>query len=123
MGNHLVGQEIDRAAQRAVFARKAGESALDILDRICFPHSGSDAEFESTDPNDADRVHPEFDDCRHPHPHAALGMLMLEAFAPNGVSDLPRYAPMLEDCQEADDACAAWWAEVREPFRKRYGFC
>ena len=61
---------------------------------------------------------------RLPHPKAALGMLMVEAFAPNGLADLDRYRPMLEDVDpEAGEAADdAWWAEVCEPFRLRYEF-
>ena len=123
MGNHAVGQAIDRAAQQAVLSRKPGERALDILDRMCTPFRGADAEFESTNPDNSDQVHPEFDDCRHPHPKAALGMLLIEAFAPNGLADLERYSPMLSDGPDADNACDLWWEEIREPFASRYEFC
>ncbi len=44
-------------------------------------------------------------------------MLMLEAFAPNGVADRERYD---RDDEEAEDE---WWDEVVVPFRKRYDFC
>lgn len=124
MGNHAVGQAMDRAAQQAVRTRQPGESAIQILDRICTPYRNTDAEFESTDPAAPDQVNPEFDDSRDPHPNAALGMLLLEAFAPHGVADLLRYAAMLnDDDPQAEFACDAWWAEVCEPFRKRYQFC
>lgn len=123
MGNHAAGQAMDRAAQQAVQTRKPGERAIEILDKICKPFRGADAEFESTNPENTDQVHPEFDDCRHPHPKAALGMLLLEAFAPNGLADLERYSPMLSDGPDADDACDLWWDEILEPFTNRYGFC
>ncbi len=123
MGNHTVGQAIERAAIDAKKSRRPGESALDILDRICNPYRNCDAEFESTDQNNPDCVHPDCDDSRHPHPSMALGMLLLEAFAPNGVADAERYRPMLDGTGEAEEmACDAWWAEVREPFSARYNF-
>lgn len=124
MGNHAAGRAMEQAALEAVARRQPGESALGILDRICEPWRNCDAEFESTDPNDPDCVHPEFDQSIDPHPKAALGMLMLEAFAPNGLADLDRYRPML-DADDADEAvaCDAWWAEVYTPFRQRYEFC
>ena len=123
MGNHDVGHAMQRLAEEAVRNRK-DESAIDILDRICNPFRNTDAEFEASDPERPGYVHPEFDDSRLPHPKAALGMLMVEAFAPNGLADLDRYRPMLEDVDpEAGEAADdAWWAEVCEPFRLRYEF-
>lgn len=124
MGNHDAGLAIGLAAEAAVGNRKEGEAALSILDRICKPYRGCDAEFESRDPENPHNVHPEFDDFRFPHPKAALGMLMLEAFAPNGLADLPRYQPMLGEPGEQEiAACDAWWDEVRDQFTTRYEFC
>jgi len=113
-----------QAAERAVLARKAGETALSILDSICTLYRGCDAEFESVDPNNPDQVHPAFNDYTDPHPLAALGMLMIEAFAPNGVVDQPRYEPMM-DANHPDEEVAydAWDAEVYKPFNERYRFC
>ena len=123
MGDFAVGQAIERAAIEAVARRRPAESALAILDRICGPWRNRDAEFESTDPNDPDCVHPEFDQSTHPHPNAALGMLLIEAFAPNGMADLNRYRPMLDGEGEAEkEACDAWWDEIYIPFGERYGF-
>ena len=129
MGNHIAGDLIAKFA--AVFAnqRGAGEKAIDLLDRAvaqakAVPGFSPDAEFESSDPNDPRCVHPDFDSWRDPHPKAALGMLMVEAFAPNGLADLPRYQAMIgltEGDEEA--ACDAWCAEVNKPFRSRYGLC
>jgi hypothetical protein len=124
MGNHAVGHSMQRLAEEAMRNRN-GESAMDILDRICSPYRGTDAEFESEDPDRPGYVHPEYGDATDPHPKAALGMLMVEAFAPNGLSDLPRYAPMVDDSADAaaeETACDAWWAEVYDPFKARYGF-
>lgn len=123
MGNHVVGKAIGLAAEEATRSRVPGEAPLTILDRICGPYRGADAEFEAEDPSKPGFVHPEFSDYTDPHPKAALGMLMLEAFAPNGVSDLARYAPMFGTGPGEEAACDAWWAEVYEPFKKRFGFC
>lgn len=124
MGNHAAGNAIGQAAQHALAVRQPGETALSILDRICKKYRGSDAEFESEDPDAPGSVHPDYEDYRDPHPAAALGVLMLEAFAPNGVADMPKYAPML-DADDPDEEAAydAWAAEVEQPFRKRFGFC
>lgn len=124
MGNHVAGRAIGLAAEHAVMTRQPGETAIAILDRICERFRGCDAEFESEDPENPGKVHPEFDDYRDPHPKAALGMLMLEAFAQNGVADQPKYAAMLGGDDDSEiAACDAWWDEICEPFRKRYGFC
>lgn len=124
MGNQSIGNAMHRAAQEAVRCRQPGETALDLLDRVCNPYRNRDAEFTSTDPDDPTAVHPEYDDYRDPHLKAPMGMLMLEAFAPHGVVDLERYAPMLgcEDADAHEAACDAWWEEVCVPFRKRYEF-
>lgn len=123
MGNHSAGYAMEQAAVDAVARRHPDESALSILDRICEPWRDCDAEFESTDPNNPDCVHPDFDKSTDPHPMASLGMLMLEAFAPNGVADLERYRPMLDGDGDAEEtACDAWWAEVYDPFKQRYNF-
>lgn len=130
MGNHAAGKAIGLAAELALSRRRPGETALALLDAACRGYHGADAEFEAEDPNNPGQVHPEFGDYRDPHPKAALGMLMLEAFAPNGVTDLARYAPMLgtdplnDPDQAAQDAAYDLWAaEVDDPFSRRYGFC
>lgn len=129
MGNHVAGRAIEQAATLLVSRRQPGETALALLDKACKGHRNTDAEFESTDPDNPDQVHPEYGNSTDPHPKAPLGMLMLEAFAPNGVADQPRYAAMLgsddpDDDGEAEEAAYDLWsAEVYEPFRARYGFC
>lgn len=128
MGNHVAGRAIEQAAALLLANRKPGETALQLLDAACTGHRNTDAEFESTNPNDPDQVHPEYASSTDPHPKAALGMLMVEAFAPGGRAALSRYAPMLgsddpDDDGEAEDAAYDLWrAEVYEPFRARYGF-
>lgn len=122
MGNHAVGLAIGLAAQEAVRCRNSDESALDILDRICSQYAGCDAEFESQNPDKKDEVHPDFFDFRDPHPKAALGMLMLEAFSPNGVADIVKYEPMLTGEEGEEAACDLWWEQVRNKFRDRYDF-
>lgn len=128
MGNHVAGRAVGLAAEQALRARQPGETALDILDRVCETYRRTDAEFESMDPNDPASIHPEFEKYTDPHPKAALGMLMLEAFAPNGVADLGLYDAMMGSENDNDEGEAEelaydrWWDDVYEPFRKRYGF-
>lgn len=122
MGNHTAGNAMGKQAQAMFQSRPQGMTAMQILDLICEPHRGCDAEFEAEDPNRPGYVHPEFDDWRDPHPKAGLGMLMVEAFAPNGVADFERYAPAFDE-RDDEEALDAWYAEVQDPFRKRYEFC
>ncbi|HRQ47934.1 MAG TPA: hypothetical protein PK725_13360 [Rhodocyclaceae bacterium] len=123
MGNHAIGNAVGPQAEEAVRARRPGESALAILDRLCNPWRNTDAEWESADPANPACVHPEYDQYTDPHPKAALGMLMVEAFAPNGLADLPRYEPMFDaDDPNEETATDAWWDEVYTPFKQRYNF-
>jgi hypothetical protein len=110
-----------KQAQMLMSNRPSGMTALQLLDVICEPHRGCDAEFESEDPSRPGHVHPEFGDWREPHPMAGLGMLMLEAFAPNGIADQQRYAPGFDE-RDDEKALTAWYDEVKNPFRKRYDF-
>jgi len=132
MGNHTVGEAMGRAAEAALRNRQPGETALDILDRICGPYRDTDAEFEAVDPANPGWVHPHYRKYTHPHRDAALGMLILEAFAPNGLADRERFAPMIGEMPEGmgaeegkalhAQAVDAWWDEVYDKFKQRYGF-
>ncbi|MDR0274103.1 MAG: hypothetical protein LBI48_01945 [Burkholderiaceae bacterium] len=117
MGTHAIAKSVGLGAEYALKNRKPGQTALEILDMLCAPWRGCDAEWEAEDPQRPGYMHPEFYDYTDPHPKAALGMLMIEAFAPNGLADLPKYRT------GTDEAEAAWWAEVYEPFKQRYDFC
>lgn len=129
MGNHQAGRAMGLTAEAAVAGRKPGQTALEILDWICRPYHGCDAEFEASDPDRPGCVHPRFGDYTSPHPEAALGMLMLEAFAPVPLEDAVERYRLVNGYE--DDADAAehervtelWWREVYEPFNARYSFC
>ena len=121
-----VGHFIGGMAHELVVLRKPDEAALDILDVICAPHRGTHAQFAAWD---SDRPGHDFARYTDPHPEAWLGMLMVEAFAPRGLADLPRYRAMLRGAshlapggEAAEAAYLAWWSEVYVPFRTRYGF-
>lgn len=122
MGNHVAGRAMGMLAEEAIRNRQSGESALSILDRICTPYSNTHLDWKAEDPARPGRVHPDYGSYTDPHPKAALGMLILEAFAPNGVADLHRYAPMLDAEHPDESAYDAWWTEVYEPFQARYNF-
>lgn len=109
MGNHAVGEAMSQMAENLITRRRDGEAALAMLDTICEPYRNTDAEFSySIDP----------------HAETALGVLLVEAFAPNGADDLERYMPMLDDTHPRHDAASDdWHREIYEPFIARYGFC
>lgn len=118
MGNHEAGRAIGTMVLTLIDRRKPGESALDILDLACEPYRTCDAEFEAVDPKDPRRVNPEYSDYRFlPSP---MAVLLVEAFAPNGLADLPRYGKAYDNDDE--EGIDAYWDEVIDPFKKRYDF-
>lgn len=133
MGNHDLGRQIGTAVQVAYERRKPDEKAIDILDRFC-KGRGGDAEWEAEDPNRPGHTHPEYDKYTDPLPKAGLGMLMIEAFAPNGLADLPKYEGVTgylptgdkeKDAEleaRAETSCDLWYEEVCKPFNARYKF-
>jgi hypothetical protein len=135
MGNHTAGDLIANYAAFFSEHRKPNEAALDVLDRAVAKAKvtsgfSPDAEFEASHPTEAGTVHPIIGNWTDPHPLAPLGMLMVEAFAPNGLRDLPRYwwtTGFTDDYPDAErlheEAYFHWSEEVYEPFRKRYGLC
>ena len=68
MGNHVAGSAMGKQAQLLMSNRPSGMTALQLLDMICEPHRGCDAEFEAEDPSRPGHVHPEFRDWCDPHP-------------------------------------------------------
>ena len=104
MGNHTVGTAMAKAAEIALKLRTPEHKALDLLDLICEEWRGADAEFDYYTYLDNDEI-------------PALALLILEAFAPNGLADLERYLSDEEDAQDA------WHKEVYTQFRSRYAFC
>ncbi len=69
MGNHEVGRAMGLQAEMALNMR-TNQTALELLDVICEPYRGADAEFDGiTEPNQP------------------LGLLMAEAFSPEADAD------------------------------------
>lgn len=135
MGNHDLGRSIGTAVQIAYERRQPDETALSILDRFCYHKGiGGDAEWEAEDSERPGHCHPLIGNYTDPDPNAGLGMLMVEAFAPNGLADLPKYHGVLgyrptgDDAAdsileaEAEKSCDLWWSEIHEPFKQRYDF-
>jgi hypothetical protein len=116
VGNHAAGIEMGLDAEIKSKSRVRTDSALELLDAICEPYKNFDVEFEYANEH--------FNYLTDPHPYAALGMLIVEAFAPNGLNDLDRYSLMISSTT-ADSALAEqrWNIEVYKPFKNRYGFC
>ena len=96
MGNHQAGWAM---AQTALALNdqsgKTGMTPLEILDIVCNPYQGCDAEFD--------------DDVQHDQP---FGQLLARAFL-NG-----------REYKREKDPDGEWWqANVLERFREKYGFC
>jgi hypothetical protein len=125
MGNHTAGKAMGRAAELVIARRLPTDTAVSLLDIICGPYRGCDAEFEAEDPARPGFTHPSCHDFRYPHKDMALGLLMLEAFAPNGIADLDRYRSAMDSADDnvSEQADEDWWNEVCDPFRNRYNFC
>jgi hypothetical protein len=128
MGNHTAGDLINAYATQFAAQRTDGETALDVLDKAVKAAKSSsgftpDVEFEASDPDRPGYTHPEFTFWTDPHPKAVLGMLMVEAFAPNGLADLPKYTPASDSEEDSDDAYDLWETEVGSPFNRRYELC
>lgn len=138
MGNHTAGALINSFAVQFAKNRHPNEPAIDILDKAvreakAIPGFSTDAEFEAVDPYDKRLCHPVMGNWTDPHPAAVLGLLMVEAFAPNGLRDLHRYSAALgtptrwrgnEEAERlANEADDLWWKEVYHPFKERYGLC
>lgn len=136
MGNHTAGDLIANFAELESAQRKPTETALEILDCAVKRAKASsgfspDVEFEASHPTKPGTVHPVIGFWTDPHPLAPLGMLMVEAFAPNGLRDLPKYWWALgvpdDEFPDADKMNEAsydlWYEQVKKPFRERYGLC
>lgn len=121
MGNHDAGRAMGRMADLALKMR-TNQTALELLDQICEPYRGCDAEFEAVDPNNPHRTHPEY--YRYTDPNGPLGRLIQEAFDPK-----TDWINLLEDAREShdDDRQEAFWESWGEGpeklFDARYEFC
>ena len=120
MGNNRLGATFARIAETMVDRRREGETALEILDA-----AAEAAEIRGMDMD--------FDDQNRPD--QPLGLLMFEAFAPNGVKDAERYASLEESIDDGDlepgsaelEAAQtefdSLYQAVHGSFRKRYRLC
>ena len=121
MGNHEVGRSMGRMAEMALKMR-TNQSALALLDEICEPYRGADAEFEAVDPNNPGQTHPEY--CRYTGPKGPLGILIREAFNPEvDWIDLQREAEKTGDDDKIEGFYESWAHGPEKQFDARYEFC
>ena len=120
MGNNRLGATFAKIAETMVARRREGETALEILDAAAGAAEirGMDMDFDDQD-----------------RPSEPLGLLLFEAFAPNGVQDAERYASLEESIDDdeleygspeheaAQTEFDAMHEAVHGAFRKRYELC
>jgi len=121
MGNHEAGKAMGRMAEMALKMR-TNQTALELLDEICEPYRGCDAEFESVDPNNPRQTHPEYGD--YTDPKGPLGFLIREAFDSSvDWIDLQRKADETGDSDKVDEFYESWGEGPERQFSARYEFC
>jgi len=109
--NSAIARIIAAQAQLASLSRD-DRTAIQILDQICGPFRGTAPDWRAP-PGSTLSLYTD------PHSSNGFGTLLVEAFAPDGLSDLPFY------CKEAPQGPAqssVHWGEVVLPFLRRYGF-
>jgi len=101
---------------------RTNQSALSLLDEICEPYRGADAEFEAEDPNNPGQTHPEY--CRYTDPKGPLGILIREAFNPTvDWIALQLKAEETGDGDKIDEFYESWGEGPGKQFDSRYEFC
>ena len=121
MGNHEVGRAMGRMAEMALKMRTT-QTALGILDKICEPYRGADAEFEAEDPNNPGHAHPEYGS--YTDPKGPLGVLIREAFEPKvDWIALQREAVKTGDDDKIEEFYESWGNGPEKQFDARYEFC
>jgi len=121
MGNHEVGRSMGRMAEMALKMR-TNQTALALLDEICEPYRGADAEFEAVDPNNPRHTHPEY--WRYTDPKGPLGILIREAFDPTvDWVALQRKAEETGDDDKIEQFYESWGVGPASQFDARYEFC
>ena len=121
MGNHEVGRAMGRMAEMALKMR-TDQTALSLLDEICEPYRGADAEFEAVDPNNPRQTHPKY--CRYTDPRGPLGILIGEAFGSTvDWIALQREVEGTGDNDKIQEFYESWGTGPAEQFDARYEFC
>ncbi len=121
MGNHEVGRSMGLMAKIALKMR-TNQTALELLDEICEPYRGADAEFEAEDPANPRHTHPEY--CRYTDPKGPLGILIREAFEPKvDWIALQREVEEIGDDDLTEKFYESWGDGPAKQFDARYEFC
>jgi len=110
-----------RMAEMALKMRTS-QTALELLDEICEPYRGADAEFEAEDPDNPGHTHPEY--CRYTDPKGPLGILIREAFEPK--TDWIALQRKIEATGNSDlieEFYESWGVGPEKQFDSRYEFC
>lgn len=102
-----------KSAEMAIKTRTT-QRAIELLDIICEPYRGCDAEFEAEDPNRRGFKHPMYGD--YTDPDAPMGQLIAEEFGEPG-RDYKAGWP------ENEDVVEAWHEGPYLEFCRRYQFC
>ena len=113
MGNHTVGKAMGITAQKLIDMRTT-QPAIDLLDAICEPYRGYDAEFEAEDPNKPGFINPVYS-C-YDDPNGPLGLLITKAFGEPGHD-------YINGWPDDEEAVYAWCEGPLQAFRDRYEFC
>ena len=113
MGNNTVGRAMGKTAQRLIELRTT-ETAIDLLDAICGPYRGYDAEFEAEDPNRPGFRHPDY--ACYDDPSGPVGLLITEAFGEPGCN-------YIKGWPDDEELVWAWCDGPMKLFRDRYQFC
>jgi hypothetical protein len=124
MGNHEVGRAMGRMAEIVLKLRTnpTTQTALSLLDQICEPYRGADAEFEAVDPHRPGHTHPDY--CRYTDPKGPLGILIQEAFDPK-VDWIAIQRVIEATCNDdkVDEFYESWGDGPEKQFDARYEFC
>lgn len=117
MGNHHAGRAMGRAAVLALKMRTT-QTALELLDEICLPYKGCDAEFEAENPKRPGHQHPDY--IFYTDPEGPLGKLIIEAFGGgrDWAGELKRASN-----EEFEALNEEWQEGPLAEFDKRYEFC
>ena len=123
MGNHSAGKAMGIAAAAVFKAQPQADTvfeqsfALAILDTICEPWRGCDAEFEAEDPKRPGQMHPQY--ISHTDFQAPLGKLIAAAFSPGRKWALVNPPSQTEE----DPSREEWYKGPYKQFHDRYDLC
>jgi hypothetical protein len=118
------------SATEALKIRQSGQSALQLLDMICLPYKGCDAEFEAEDPSKRGHINPAF--TFYTDPPGPLGKLIAEAFAPerDWIGDWIAWCNSSDFGNEGNGNVRDMWEDSGDypecpmaQFSRRYDFC